>query len=115
MKNYGRRELHRMGSYRCAKAREGVQIQPQPTQIPLTKSPDAFYRLERNARMERTPRTAHTLLEVRRVLINRFFGCRVTPGSMGTVSEAQKQEGSHKFILVGSINTHSEAPEINSR
>lgn len=58
-------------------------------------------------------RTPHRLLEVLRVLINRFFGCRVTPGSMGTVQEAQKQEGSHKFILVGSLNTHSESPKIN--
>lgn len=70
--------------------------------ILVNQIPDAFYSVLKNARMERTPHTTHRLLEILRVLINRFFGCRVTPGSMGTVSEAQKQEGSHTFTLVGS-------------
>lgn len=61
--------------------------------------------------MEKTPHTARTLLEILRVLINRVFGCRATPGSMGTVPDAQKQEGSHKFILFGSYNTHSKTPK----
>lgn len=81
-----------------------------PEKFVVHHIPDAFSSLLRNVRMGRTPRTAHRLLEILRVLINRFFGCRVTPGSMGTASEAQRQDGSHKFVLSAAKTHAAKAP-----